>query len=149
MYKCSIKICITKKLIKIKALIWKRILAKKYLFFIFFQIGKIVENSPAERCKRLNVGDRILAVNGINITQMNHIEIVKLIKESGNSITLHIGPPQSPNGKLNWVFALGKIFNILKLFFFVFKRRNVTKSISKWWKRLWRTRQVRIILKMN
>ena len=56
-------------------------------------IGKIVENSPAERCKRLHVGDRILAVNDINITQMNHIEIVKLIKESGNSITLTIGPP--------------------------------------------------------
>lgn len=52
-----------------------------------------MENSPAERCKRLNVGDRILAVNGINITQMNHIEIVKLIKESGNSITLTIGSP--------------------------------------------------------
>lgn len=57
------------------------------------KIGKIVENSPAERCKRLSVGDRILAVNGINITQMNHIEIVKLIKESGNSITLTIGAP--------------------------------------------------------
>ena len=57
------------------------------------KIGKIVENSPAERCKRLSIGDRILAVNGINITQMNHIEIVKLIKESGNSITLTIGSP--------------------------------------------------------
>ena len=32
-------------------------------------------------------------MNGINITQMNHIEIVKLIKESGNSITLTIGSP--------------------------------------------------------
>lgn len=52
-----------------------------------------MENSPAERCNRLNVGDRILAVNGINITQMNHIDIVKLIKESGNSITLTIGSP--------------------------------------------------------
>jgi len=39
------------------------------------------------------VGDRILAVNGINITQMNHLEIVKLIKESGSSITLTIGAP--------------------------------------------------------
>jgi C-terminal processing protease CtpA/Prc len=44
------------------------------------------------------VGDRILAVNGINITQMNHIEIVKLIKESGNSITLTIGAPTFNNG---------------------------------------------------
>jgi atrophin-1 interacting protein 3 (BAI1-associated protein 1) len=58
-------------------------------------IGKIVENSPAERCKRLNIGDRIIAVNNINITQMNHIEIVKLIKESGNSIMLTIGQPYS------------------------------------------------------
>ncbi len=58
-------------------------------------IGKIVENSPAERCKRLSIGDRILAVNSINIIHMNHIEIVKLIKESGNSITLTIGHPLS------------------------------------------------------
>lgn len=56
-------------------------------------IGKIVENSPAERSKRLSIGDRILAVNSISITHMNHIEIVKLIKESGNSITLTIGHP--------------------------------------------------------
>ena len=55
--------------------------------------GKIVENSPAEKCQRLSVGDRILAVNGIAITHMNHIEIVKLIKESGQSITLTIGSP--------------------------------------------------------
>lgn len=56
-------------------------------------IGKIVENSPADRCQRLNVGDRILAVNSINIIHMNHIEIVKLIKDSGSSITLTIGHP--------------------------------------------------------
>lgn len=56
-------------------------------------IGKIVENSPADRCQRLNVGDRILAVNSINIINMNHIEIVKLIKDSGSSITLTIGHP--------------------------------------------------------
>ncbi len=59
---------------------------------IFFK-GKIVENSPAERCGRLKIGDRILAVNNIDITQMLHVDIVKLIKESGNSITLSIGPP--------------------------------------------------------
>ena len=64
-----------------------------------------MENSPAERCKKLKVGDRILAVNGINITQMNHIEIVKLIKESGNSITLTIGSPTFNNNgrRLNFI----------------------------------------------
>ena len=52
-----------------------------------------MENSPADKCGKLSIGDRILAVNNINITQMNHVDIVKLIKESGNSITLTIGPP--------------------------------------------------------
>ncbi|XP_050413169.2 membrane-associated guanylate kinase, WW and PDZ domain-containing protein 2 isoform X3 [Patella vulgata] len=56
-------------------------------------IGRILENSPAERCNRLHVGDRILAVNGVNISQIHHEDIVNLIKESGYSVTLTIGPP--------------------------------------------------------
>lgn len=70
-----------------------------------------MENSPADRCGKLSVGDRILAVNGINITQMNHVDIVKLIKESGNSITLTIGPPI---GKIfiKMTFKIIQFFNI-------------------------------------
>ncbi|ESP04595.1 hypothetical protein LOTGIDRAFT_136041 [Lottia gigantea] len=56
-------------------------------------IGEFIENSPAERCSRLHVGDRILAVNGVNISQIHHEDIVNLIKESGYSVTLTIGPP--------------------------------------------------------
>lgn len=56
--------------------------------------GRILENSPAERCNRLHVGDRILAVNNVDISHMHHEEIVNLIKDSGYSVTLTIGPPQ-------------------------------------------------------
>ncbi|KAL8558192.1 hypothetical protein ACOMHN_036281 [Nucella lapillus] len=56
-------------------------------------IGRIIENSPAERCGRLHIGDRILAVNGVDITHMHHEDIVKLIKDSGFSVVLTIGPP--------------------------------------------------------
>lgn len=65
----------------------------EYLFFT----GRILENSPAERCGRLHVGDRILAVNGVDISYMHHEEIVNLIKEAGYTVTLTIGIPQ---GKL-------------------------------------------------
>ncbi|XP_041347543.1 membrane-associated guanylate kinase, WW and PDZ domain-containing protein 1-like isoform X3 [Gigantopelta aegis] len=62
-------------------------------------IGRILENSPAERCGRLHVGDRILAVNGTDITHMHHEDIVNLIKESGYSVTLTIGPPPGKNSE--------------------------------------------------
>lgn len=55
--------------------------------------GKIIENSPAERCGRLHVGDRILAVNGVDISHMHHEDIVNLIKDTGYSVTLTVGPP--------------------------------------------------------
>ncbi|KAG1659665.1 Membrane-associated guanylate kinase, WW and PDZ domain-containing protein 2 [Nymphon striatum] len=57
-------------------------------------IGRIIDNSPAERCGQLHVGDRILAVNNINILNMHHGEIVNIIKDSGYSVVLTIGPPQ-------------------------------------------------------
>ncbi|XP_066948344.1 membrane-associated guanylate kinase, WW and PDZ domain-containing protein 1-like isoform X22 [Macrobrachium rosenbergii] len=57
-------------------------------------IGRIIEGSPAERCGRLHVGDRILSVNGVDIKTLHHGHIVNLIKESGYSVTLTIGPPR-------------------------------------------------------
>ncbi|CAM1323211.1 Uncharacterised protein g8324 [Pycnogonum litorale] len=57
-------------------------------------IGRIIDNSPAERCRQLHVGDRILAVNNVNILNMHHGDIVNLIKDSGYSVVLTIGPPQ-------------------------------------------------------
>ncbi|CAL1543355.1 unnamed protein product, partial [Lymnaea stagnalis] len=55
--------------------------------------GHIQENSPAARCGRLHVGDRILAVNGVDTSNMHHKDVVSLIKDSGFSVALTIGHP--------------------------------------------------------
>ncbi|CAF3358587.1 unnamed protein product [Rotaria sp. Silwood1] len=56
-------------------------------------IGKIIPNSPADQCGQLHINDRILAVNGVDLTHMLHTDVVNLIKDSGRTITLKIGPP--------------------------------------------------------
>ncbi|XP_065215040.1 membrane-associated guanylate kinase, WW and PDZ domain-containing protein 2 isoform X2 [Planococcus citri] len=64
-------------------------------------IGRIIEGSPAERSGLLHVGDHILAVNGINIMNLHHGDIVNLIKDSGYSVTLTIGMPiDEPAGSI-------------------------------------------------
>lgn len=65
------------------------------------KIGRIIEGSPADRCGKLKVGDRILAVNGCSITNKSHSDIVNLIKEAGNTVTLRIIP-----GDGEWGFSL-------------------------------------------
>lgn len=55
-------------------------------------IGRIIDNSPASRCGRLKIRDKIISVNNVNITQMNHPDIVNMIKESGLSLKLRIIP---------------------------------------------------------
>ncbi|XP_035704897.1 membrane-associated guanylate kinase, WW and PDZ domain-containing protein 3 isoform X2 [Folsomia candida] len=62
-------------------------------------IGRIVDGSPADRCGHLNVGDRILAVNQTEISQLHHSQVVQLIKDSGLMLTLSVLPVQiDPNG---------------------------------------------------
>lgn len=56
-------------------------------------VGKIIPNSPADQCGQLHINDRILAVNGVDLTHMLHTDVVNLIKDSGRTITLKIGPP--------------------------------------------------------
>ena len=74
-----------------------------------FLLGRILENSPAERCGQLCVGDRILAVNNVDISHLHHEDIVNIIKESGYSVTLTVGPP------LGWL-SLKRHYEILVLF---------------------------------
>ncbi|XP_056595821.1 membrane-associated guanylate kinase, WW and PDZ domain-containing protein 2 isoform X4 [Triplophysa dalaica] len=62
------------------------------------KIGRIIEGSPADRCGKLKVGDRIMAVNCQSIINMPHADIVKLIKDAGLSVTLHIIPEEDVNG---------------------------------------------------
>ncbi|XP_048864668.1 membrane-associated guanylate kinase, WW and PDZ domain-containing protein 2a isoform X3 [Brienomyrus brachyistius] len=70
------------------------------------KIGRIIEASPADRCGKLKVGDRILAVNTQSIVDMPHADIVKLIKDAGLSVTLRIipqeeisSPPSAPSSE--------------------------------------------------
>ncbi|XP_041438001.1 membrane-associated guanylate kinase, WW and PDZ domain-containing protein 3 isoform X2 [Xenopus laevis] len=68
------------------------------------KIGRVIEGSPADRCRKLKVGDRISAVNGQSIVELSHDNIVQLIKDAGNAVTLtvvaeeeHRGPPSGTN----------------------------------------------------
>ncbi|KAG7225623.1 hypothetical protein INR49_005029, partial [Caranx melampygus] len=63
------------------------------------KIGRIIEGSPADRCGKLKVGDRILAVNSQSIVNMPHADIVKLIKDAGLSVTLRIIPQEAPSSE--------------------------------------------------
>uniref|UniRef100_A0A8C6SD42 Membrane-associated guanylate kinase, WW and PDZ domain-containing protein 3 n=1 Tax=Neogobius melanostomus TaxID=47308 RepID=A0A8C6SD42_9GOBI len=56
------------------------------------KIGRIIEGSPTDRLGQMKVGDRISAVNGQSIIDLSHNEIVQLIKEAGNSVTLTVVP---------------------------------------------------------
>ena len=67
-------------------------------------IGRIITGSPAERCGRLHIGDRILAVNRVDISTLHHGDIVNLIKDSGYSVVLTVGPPlgKDPNWAMHY-----------------------------------------------
>ncbi|XP_069484136.1 membrane-associated guanylate kinase, WW and PDZ domain-containing protein 2 isoform X7 [Ambystoma mexicanum] len=61
------------------------------------KIGRIIDGSPADRCGKLKVGDRILAVNSQSIVSMPHADIVKLIKDAGLIVTLRVVPQEDLN----------------------------------------------------
>lgn len=69
------------------------------------KIGRIIECSPADRCGKLKVGDRILAVNGCSITNKSHSDIVNLIKEAGKAVSLRIIPGDGEFGVLTPSFC--------------------------------------------
>ncbi|KAI2798429.1 Membrane-associated guanylate kinase, WW and PDZ domain-containing protein 3 [Blomia tropicalis] len=86
-------------------------------------IGRIIEGTPAHRCQRLHIRDRIIAVNGADVTTLSHPEIVNKIKESGETLHLRIIPGdvysvdliRGPNG---YGFSIrgGAEFNGMPLF---------------------------------
>uniref|UniRef100_A0A3P8NAW0 Membrane-associated guanylate kinase, WW and PDZ domain-containing protein 3 n=1 Tax=Astatotilapia calliptera TaxID=8154 RepID=A0A3P8NAW0_ASTCA len=62
------------------------------------KIGRIIGGSPTDRCGLLHVGDRISAVNGRSIIELSHNDIVQLIKEAGNVVTLTVVPEDEYKG---------------------------------------------------
>lgn len=58
------------------------------------KIGRIIKGSPTERSGKMKVGDRISAVNGQGIVELSHNDIVQLIKQAGNTVTLTVLPEE-------------------------------------------------------
>lgn len=58
-------------------------------------IGKIIPASPADN-NQLKVGDRIIRVNDIDISNLSHGDVVKIIKDSGLTVQLTVSN-QIPN----------------------------------------------------
>uniref|UniRef100_A0A1A7WSN5 Membrane-associated guanylate kinase, WW and PDZ domain-containing protein 3 n=1 Tax=Iconisemion striatum TaxID=60296 RepID=A0A1A7WSN5_9TELE len=56
------------------------------------KIGRIIEGSPTDQSGQMKVGDRISAVNGQSIMELSHNDIVQLIKDAGNTVTLTVVP---------------------------------------------------------
>uniref|UniRef100_A0A3P9M0I0 Membrane-associated guanylate kinase, WW and PDZ domain-containing protein 3 n=1 Tax=Oryzias latipes TaxID=8090 RepID=A0A3P9M0I0_ORYLA len=61
------------------------------------KIGRIIEGSPTDRLGQMKVGDRISAVNGLSIMELSHNDIVQLIKDAGNTVTLTVVPEDADN----------------------------------------------------
>lgn len=61
-------------------------------------VGRLVPGSPAEMCQQLYVNDELLAVNGQDVSHMDHSDIVSLIKSSDIVIHLTVQQPD-PGGK--------------------------------------------------
>ncbi|MEQ2195189.1 hypothetical protein XENOCAPTIV_008838 [Xenoophorus captivus] len=70
---------------------------------------------PGDRIGRMNVGDRISAVNGQSIMELSHNDIVQLIKDAGNTVTLTVVPEDALEGFCLEVPQLTKLpFSVLE-----------------------------------
>jgi protein scribble len=61
-------------------------------------VSKIGVGSPANRCGRLRIGDRILSVNGLDLTQAKHQDAVQALKSSGKDVVLRVIHERQPAG---------------------------------------------------
>lgn len=59
-------------------------------FHYYCYIGRISKGGPADRCEGLHVGDQILSVNSIDITSLQHNEIVTLIRDSTETVSVRL-----------------------------------------------------------
>lgn len=60
---------------------------------MFLLKGRIIPGSPADKCGQLEVGQRILAINGYCLLGINHMDIVNLIRQSQQQLILTIEKP--------------------------------------------------------
>ncbi|CAD5228078.1 unnamed protein product [Bursaphelenchus okinawaensis] len=67
-------------------------------------ISKISRNSQASQIPRLRVGDRILSVNGHDLTKAKHSEAVQTLKSSGKTLKLGLCHDPQPRGLIEIYF---------------------------------------------
>ena len=53
-------------------------------------VGRLLDNSPAMRCRQLHLGDMIIQVNGEDVRGMSHHDVVSRIKASSHKIVLTV-----------------------------------------------------------
>ncbi|XP_078082138.1 ras-associating and dilute domain-containing protein-like [Mustelus asterias] len=58
-------------------------------------IKSLVPESPAAGCERLNLGDRILAVNGTSLVGLDYQRGRELLRSSGNKLWLLVARSDS------------------------------------------------------
>ena len=61
---------------------------------MFEFLGRLIPDSPADQSGLLFMYDELLAVNNTDVSQMDHADIVGLIKSSGISIQLTVQQPE-------------------------------------------------------
>ena len=58
-------------------------------------LGRLIPGSPTEACGKLFLYDKLLIVNGHDVTRMDHGDVVQLIKCSDITIRLVVQQPES------------------------------------------------------
>ena len=48
----------------------------------------MVPGSASDRSRHLHIGDRLLSVNGVNVTGLPRDEVIRLVKASGSQLAL-------------------------------------------------------------
>jgi len=63
--------------------------------------GRLTPGGPADRCGQLHPGDQIIAVNGVDISAMQHHEIVDLIRSAADlRLALTVNTPTTMTSQL-------------------------------------------------
>ncbi|CAL8107583.1 unnamed protein product [Calicophoron daubneyi] len=61
------------------------------------EIGRVIPGSPADRSGKLEIGDRILAINGQPLAGLHHAEIVQLIRLSQQNLNMTVQKQKNPS----------------------------------------------------
>ncbi|KAM7537184.1 hypothetical protein Aperf_G00000063463 [Anoplocephala perfoliata] len=59
-------------------------------------ISRVVPGSASDRSRLLHVGDRLISVNGVSVTNLPREEVIRLVKSSGSQLALTFLPYSAP-----------------------------------------------------